>query len=253
MDELLSAIPSSIENSGRFGLSAGSIRSVHDGLSTSATSLSNDTLVNTDTDLNFTTESEVVSNSFNEVSPVKNSAINSRNHAQSPFPGFASGIDERLNFFRTRMLPSFPFIDFTNTESWYLQQKRPILLQAIYTVTTFSTKERLLQVEELKRTFFTTALIEVQSNIDLLLGLLTYLAWSTDAFLGRADLMSRLMMLAISIAIDMRLPQLSSFDTQILMTVTQGEADEGGNHNDSPSDFLERQRALLACFYLSSK
>lgn len=253
MDELLSAIPSSIENSGRFGLSAGSIRSVHDGLSTSATSLSNDTLVNTDTDLNFTTESEVVSNSFNEVSPVKNSTINSRNNAQSPFPGFASEIDERLNFFRTRMLPSFPFIDFTNTESWYLQQKRPILLQAIHTVTTFSTKERLLQVEELKRIFFTTALIEVQSNIDLLLGLLTYLAWSTDAFLGRADLMSRLMMLAISVAIDMRLPQLSSFDTQLLMTVTQGQADEGGDYNDSPRDFLERQRALLACFYLSSK
>lgn len=254
MDALLSALQSSIKSSGNSELSVGinAVRSL-DGVSASATSLSDDTLVDVSVGPNFRNESEIVSNSSSGDTSLNGSTGGSRIYAQFQFALLSSEIDERLDFFRSQMLPSFPFIDLTDTECWYLRQKRPILLQTIFTITTFSTKERLLQVEELKKTFFTTALLEVQSNIDLLLGLLTYLAWSTDAFLGRADLMSRLMMLAISVATDMRLPQLSSFDTQLLMTVTQGETGGGENLNDSPHDFLERQRALLACFYLSSK
>lgn len=254
MDALLSALQSSIKSSGNSELSVGinAVRSL-DGVSASATSLSDDTLVDVSVGPNFRNELEIVSNSSSGDTSLNGSTGGSRIYAQFQFALLSSEIDERLDFFRSQMLPSFPFIDLTDTECWYLRQKRPILLQTIFTITTFSTKERLLQVEELKKTFFTTALLEVQSNIDLLLGLLTYLAWSTDAFLGRADLMSRLMMLAISVATDMRLPQLSSFDTQLLMTVTQGETDGGENLNDSPHDFLERQRALLACFYLSSK
>jgi hypothetical protein len=122
-------------------------------------------------------------------------------------------------------------------------------------VTTFSTQERFTQVEELKRILFTSALLQVQSSIDLLLGLLTYLAWSTDPFLGRADLVSRLMMLAISLVYDLRLFKPSSPDVQLMMTITQGRADD---NNQSPNDqtpygLLERQRAVLACFILSSK
>ena len=153
------------------------------------------------------------------------------------------------------MLPSFPFLNLTpDMTSWYLRQNRPFLLQAIHTVTTFSTQERLIQSEELKRVLFTSALIKVESNIDLLLGLLTYLAWSTDAFLGRADLISRLMMLAISMIYDLRLFKPSSPDVQIMMTITQGRDEEGHIPGDeTPYDLLERQRAVLACFILSSK
>lgn len=163
--------------------------------------------------------------------------------------------NERLNFFRSRMLPSFPFIDLRpDMTSSHLSQKRPFLLQAIHTVTTFSTKERLARVEELKRVLFTSAFLGVQSNIDLLLGALTYLAWSTDAFLGRADLMSRLMMLATSLACDLRLLKPSSLNTQLMMAITQGHADNSESPGDEdPYDLLEKQRAMLACFILSSK
>ncbi|GAQ05067.1 hypothetical protein ALT_2388 [Aspergillus lentulus] len=163
--------------------------------------------------------------------------------------------DERLDFFRSRMLPSFPFIDLTpEMTSCHLRQNRPFLLQAIHTVTTFSTQERFTLVEELKRTLFTSALLQVQSNIDLLLGLLTYLAWSTDPFLGRADLVSRLMMLAISLVYDLRLFKPSSPDVQLMMTITQGRADDNNQSpkDQTPYDLLERQRAVLACFILSS-
>lgn len=164
--------------------------------------------------------------------------------------------EDRLSYFRSRMLPSFPFIDFTaDMTGWYLRKNRPVLLQAILTVTTFSTQERLVQVEELKRLLFTSALLEVQSNIDILLGTLTYIAWNTDAFLGRSNLLSRLMMLAISLVYDLRLFKPSSPDVQLMMTITQGREEES---SQSPSGetmcgLLERQRAVLACFMLSSK
>ncbi|KMW66829.1 hypothetical protein BDDG_11742 [Blastomyces dermatitidis ATCC 18188] len=163
--------------------------------------------------------------------------------------------DDRLNFFRSRMLPYFPFINLNpDITSGYLRQNRPFLFQAIHTVTTFSTRERLVQVEELKRLLFTSALLKVQSNIDLLLGLLTYLAWSTDAFLGRADHISRLMMLAISLVYDMRLFKPSSIDVEVMMAVTQGRREENSQNPDdgTPYRLLERQRAMLACFILSS-
>ncbi|KAL4900319.1 hypothetical protein BDW74DRAFT_170898 [Aspergillus multicolor] len=162
--------------------------------------------------------------------------------------------DERLNFFRSKVLPSFPFIDLTpDMTTWYLRQNRPLLYQAICTVTTFSTQERLIQVEELKQKLFSSAFMKLESNIDLLLAALTYLAWSTDPFLGRADLVSRLMMLAISLVYDLRLFKPSSKDVQLIMTITQGETDEDRPAQDeTPYGLLERQRAVLACFILSS-
>jgi hypothetical protein len=204
----------------------------------SSTSYSSGTLVNTSSGLGISGRPTFAINSIATASPLPNQA------------------DERLDFFRSRMLPYFPFIDLTpDMTSSYLRQNRPFLFQAIQTVAIFSTQERLTQVEELKRILFTSALLEVQSNIDLLLGLLTYLAWSTDAFLGRADLISRLMMLAISLVHDLRLFKPSTSDVQAMMSITQGQADETsqGPTDQMPDGFLERQRALLACFILSSK
>ncbi|KFY78967.1 hypothetical protein V498_09002 [Pseudogymnoascus sp. VKM F-4517 (FW-2822)] len=164
--------------------------------------------------------------------------------------------EESLSFFRSQMLPYFPFINLApDITAWQLQQTRPFLLQAIVAVTTFSTHKRLDRIEDLKRVLFTSALQEVQSNIDLLLGLLTYLAWSTDAFLGRADLISRLMMLAISLVYDMRLFKPMRSDTILMMTMTQGKEYRNDQNPDDETvqGFMEKQRAVLACFVLSSK
>lgn len=137
----------------------------------------------------------------------------------------------------------------------YLRQNRPFLLRAIYTVTTFSTQEKLAQVEELKHLLFTSALLKVESSIDMLLGLLTYIAWSTDTFLGRADLVSRLMMLATSLVYDLRLFRPSPPDVQVMMAISQGQDEEArqGPNTETPFSLSEGQRAVLACFVLSSK
>lgn len=164
--------------------------------------------------------------------------------------------EEHFTFFRLRMLPCFPFLFLTpDTTAVELRQDRPVLFQAILTVTTFSSQERAIRVEKFKRLLFTSCLMDLQSNMDLLLGILTYLTWSTDVFLGRADLVSRLTMLAISLVYDLRLFKPLQPDVQLTMTITQGTPYGTGNNpgEGTLQSSIEGQRALLACFILSSK
>ncbi|KAK9234331.1 hypothetical protein V1525DRAFT_391554 [Lipomyces kononenkoae] len=170
---------------------------------------------------------------------------------QNPSPIEA---EECFNFFRSRMLPYFPFINFpAGSTAGQVRENRPVLFQAITTVTLFSTQKRLARAEVFKRLVFKSALLDVESNTDLLLGILTYVAWSTDAFLGRANLLSRLMMLAISLVYDLRLFKPSPPDMQLIVTLTQGFPENvEDKRNESMQDFIDKQRAVLACFVLSS-
>ncbi|KAK6819262.1 hypothetical protein RU639_008319 [Aspergillus parasiticus] len=189
------------------------------------------------------------------VSTHPDSSLQASSYATSPTASLLNQEDGRLEYFRTRMLPYFPFIDLPpEMTTQYLRQNRPFLLRAIYTVTTFSTQEKLAQVEELKHLLFTSALLKVESSIDMLLGLLTYIAWSTDTFLGRADLVSRLMMLAISLVYDLRLFKPSPPDVQVMMAISQGQAEDPrqGPNAETPCSLSEGRRAVLACFVLSS-
>ncbi|PCG90497.1 Hypothetical protein PENO1_055370 [Penicillium occitanis (nom. inval.)] len=127
------------------------------------------------------------------------------------------------------MLPHFPFFHLpSDLTAWQLRIDRPLLFQAILCVTTLSTQRKLQQAEHFKHLVFTSALIEAQSSIDLLLGILTYIAWSTDAFLGRANLLSRMMMLAISLVYDLRLFKPSTPDVQLIVRLTQGYSEDVG-------------------------
>lgn len=166
-----------------------------------------------------------------------------------------SKADERFNFFQLRMLPCFPFIRFLpGSTASQVRQERPFLFHAITTVTSFSIKEKLARSEEFRRLVFQSALLDAKSNVDLLVGILTYVTWSTDAFLGRAELLSRLMMLAISLVYDLRLFKPPSPDMQLIVAVTQGYSDDVHDHrNESIQDFMDKQRIVLACFVLSSK
>ncbi|KAJ5430738.1 hypothetical protein N7491_007754 [Penicillium cf. griseofulvum] len=258
MESLLSAMQSFIGSTGGSGSSVNILQtpSLNSDSISSATSYSTSSLINpTSTNLGFNEGLAYSADSITTGS-VNPNPFMSHVYPLSPSAPSPNQAEERLNFFRSRMLPFFPFINLTpDMTSWYLRQNRPFLFQAIHTVTTFSTQERLTQVEELKQHLFTSTFLKVESNIDLLLGLLTYLAWSTDAFLGRADLISRLMMLAISLVYDLRLFKPSSPHVKVMMTITQGRDDEDGNSpgNETPYSLLEGQRAVLACFILSSK
>ncbi|KAE8143522.1 putative C6 transcription factor [Aspergillus pseudotamarii] len=242
MESLLAAMQTFVSSSSSFGALADTTQPI---------ATSNGALVNM-TNFDFSTRLAL---SNTTVSTHPNQSPQSSSYATSPTDSRPNQEEGRLDYFRNHMLPYFPFIDLTpEMTTQYLRHNRPFLLRAIYTVTTFSTQERLAQVEELKHLLFTSALLKVESSIDMLLGLLTYIAWSTDTFLGRADLVSRLMMLAISLVYDLRLFKASAPDVQVMMAISQGQAEETRQSLDAETrcSLFEGRRAVLACFVLSS-
>lgn len=157
--------------------------------------------------------------------------------------------------FRSQMLPCFPFIylnpSLTGRE---LRRDRPFLFRAIVTVASPATQQRLARANELRGLLAKAVVVKNQSNIDLLLGLLTYLTWNTDPFLNRASTLSHLMMLAISLVYDLRLGKPLTPDAQVINSMTRGMAniDPHTASEVTASNLSEQQRAVLACFLLSS-
>ncbi|MCJ1387068.1 hypothetical protein MMC17_010197 [Xylographa soralifera] len=160
-----------------------------------------------------------------------------------------------LDLFQSRMLPCFPFIHIPPTlTARQMRRDLPFLFRAIVTVTSASTHQRLIRAEELRSLLAKSVIVEHQSNIDLLLGLLTYVAWNTEPFLNRGCTLSHLMMMAISLVYDLRLVKPVSHDAHLVTVMTQaGSGDVDSSTDDSPAQgFLDQQRAVLACFLLSS-
>ncbi|EAQ89422.1 hypothetical protein CHGG_06041 [Chaetomium globosum CBS 148.51] len=102
-----------------------------------------------------------------------------------------------LETFRFHMLPNFPFIHFpAETTIQQLQYQRPFLFRAITCVASSTACEKRVRVAELKHLLSETVFGEKAENIsqrnamghtmDLLLGLLVYVAWGWDhQFSGR--------------------------------------------------------------------
>ncbi len=88
--------------------------------------------------------------------------------------------EECLVIFRTRMLKNFPFVHLPS-DMWAgrLRQTRPFLLTCIIAAVSKSTAKKLALGREIKQTLARRMLIEDGSSIDidLLLGLLTFMAW----------------------------------------------------------------------------
>ncbi|RAH56054.1 C6 transcription factor [Aspergillus piperis CBS 112811] len=161
-----------------------------------------------------------------------------------------------LNRFTTNMLPCFPFICLPpNTTTQQLHQDRPFLLEAIIAVATPSTQEKLTHADRLKSRLTMSAMLENQSSIDMLLSILTYIAWSTDPFVKRASNLSRMIMLAISVVYDLQLDKkpLPPPEVPIIAKMAPGLGNpEQSASDNSLQEILEQHRAFLACFVLNS-
>lgn len=175
---------------------------------------------------------------------------------QSALPASISDAEAEglLGTFRSHMLHHFAFVHLPDQlTADQLQHDRPFLLRSIFCVTVPSAREKMARSKELRRTICETMLgFESQSSIDLLLGLLTYIAWGWDHLLNRRSL-SRLMMQAMSLACEMRLNKPTPEDANMMTWFTPGsDAWSGSSGIMTTLEFLERQRAVLGCFALSS-
>ncbi|KAJ5493990.1 hypothetical protein N7463_010077 [Penicillium fimorum] len=184
-----------------------------------------------------------------------------------------------LDIFCSRMLHHFPFVHLPACLSAEkLRIDRPFLFRAIACVTSVSVKDKMASSLELKRVLYETAFIQrspqqnqeqpQQQTVDLLLGLLVYIAWGWEHLHSRNSV-SRLMVIAISLAGELRfldeaVPGISRtinhlepkggfdnvYDNTSATTAVKTPTTGAGMTNAQL--YLERQRAVLGCFVLGS-
>ncbi|KAH6641042.1 hypothetical protein F5144DRAFT_618687 [Chaetomium tenue] len=161
-----------------------------------------------------------------------------------------------LATFRSCMLSHFPFVHLpTGLSAHQLRCDRPFLFRAIMCVASSSAKEKAARGTALKAGIMKDMLgRDTQSSttrIDLLLALLTYISWGWDHVLNGGSLL-RLMAQANLLACEIRMDGPPAPDAHVMALFTPGfgSSDDGGRA--SREDFLAQQRAVLACFALSS-
>lgn len=196
-----------------------------------------------------------------------------------PPPVSPSSASISLDTFRSRMLQYFPFVHLpAHLTAEHLRLDRPFLFRAIACVTSLSDEDKSASSFELKRVLCETAFLQwslpqkqqrpQHQTVDLLLGLLVYIAWGWDHLLSRRSL-SRLMMVAISLVGELRLldqpmPEIARtishlepkgslgdlYGTTAVNTPATSTATVAGLTDTKL--YLERQRAILGCFVLGS-
>jgi hypothetical protein len=132
-----------------------------------------------------------------------------------------------------------------------LQRDRPLLMRAIMAVASPCKQQKIAYGRELKEILAQLMLIQNQSSLDLLHGLLFFTAWSYDQIINPLGTLSQLMLLAISLACDLRLNKPLPLDEHMMKPMVDDAYEQ--ECNGSKHWFVEEeQRAVLACYALSS-
>lgn len=175
--------------------------------------------------------------------------------------------------FRSTFLSFCPFLWFPpETTAQRLQRHRPFLLRCIVAATTTLVHDKVAQGRAIKELLAREMLVDNRSNMDLLLGLLVYITWGSDPMVSRSGTQSRLVMLALSLVCDMRLNKPLPVDQHMVTTYTNSneKCDEKGYDREAgveeddddaeeedillteSEEVLEKQRAVLGCFLVTS-
>ncbi|KAK3297393.1 uncharacterized protein B0H64DRAFT_392070 [Chaetomium fimeti] len=176
--------------------------------------------------------------------------------SDSPEPQISETEAETLlRTFRSCMLSHFPFVHLPIPLGAYeLRCDQPFLFRAIACAASPSAREKAARGMALKKAIGDAMLgRDSESNtgrLDLLLALLTYISWGWDHVLNRGNL-PRLMAQANSLAREIRMDGPPPPDAQVRALFTPGYGSEEGGAV-TREVFLARQRAVLACFALSS-
>jgi hypothetical protein len=89
--------------------------------------------------------------------------------------------DQQLETFRRAFLPYFPVVYIPEVMSAsYLRQQKPFLWLVIMSLSTRDMAKQLAMEYTIRQIISQRAVAEHEKNLDLLLGLICYLAWSVD-------------------------------------------------------------------------
>ncbi|KAL4925325.1 uncharacterized protein BDV17DRAFT_186576 [Aspergillus undulatus] len=160
--------------------------------------------------------------------------------------------DEALADFRQRFVQFCPFVYLPpDMSADQLKQKKPFLFEAILAVTARGMKEKQARAKHIKLLAANEILILNRSNLDLLIGLLTYVAWGNDHRVNTMNTMPRLMHLALSVMDALHLHKAVPLGSHMMSELGGGDLwpkiARLGNQG-----YLEDKRALLGCFLLNS-
>ncbi|KAL5113850.1 hypothetical protein ACEQ8H_008270 [Pleosporales sp. CAS-2024a] len=140
-----------------------------------------------------------------------------------------------------RMLEFFPFVTLPKEYSCQdLVQHRPLLLFGVLTAASYESSS--LQ-QTLSREFRKVAMVKIlngEKSLDLLQGLLVFIAWHHHYMDTQAVSVPMLLQLCVGIATDLGLDRLSSAPVRSPL------------HRDEDSRDREAKRAYLGCYYLAS-
>ncbi|KAL4940245.1 hypothetical protein BDV06DRAFT_24169 [Aspergillus oleicola] len=167
----------------------------------------------------------------------------------SPFP--PRDEEDALAVFRNNMLHFCPFICLRpGLTAQDLKDKRPFLFKSILAVTARSVNEKIDRAKDLKMQIAYEMIVDHNSSVDLLLGLMVYICWGNDQYIHKKLTLSRLMELALSLAHELRLDSPPAVGTHMFH-------DLGGQHllplrPTYVSETMEGKRAALGCFLLAS-
>lgn len=159
-----------------------------------------------------------------------------------------------LVHFRSYNLPSLPFIDIPpDLTIEQLRQDCPFFARAVVTAGSPSIQSKVELGKELKKLLAQQCVVENRSSLDLVLCILTYVAWGSEQFLTKSDTLSRLMMMAISMVCDLGFNKPVPRDEHMLgQYVPDFQCPIRTPRVEAGQVSLQEQRATLACFLLSS-
>ena len=159
---------------------------------------------------------------------------------------------ECLDYFRDHMLRYFAFLQLPE-DTQHLREERPFLFLCVIAASSKATQKRLALGERIKQILAQRIILGNDNkaiNIDLLLGLLTFLIWGHDQLLhGTPTSLSRFMQLAMSLVFELRLNKPLPKETNMLPI---GTPEPDCPLQRGPARSLEERRAVLACFVMSS-
>ncbi|WPG98008.1 Hypothetical protein R9X50_00079200 [Acrodontium crateriforme] len=146
------------------------------------------------------------------------------------------------------MTVHFPFVVIPDGDVATVQQTKPFLLQTAILASMNRDVDGSLRLEEsIMRHLSEEVFFNSARSLDLLQGLLVYIAWyHFRFFIGRK--MTIMLQLAISIAADLGLTRPPKATDMIELQIKTGSSDA----EEAKSRTLEERRAYMGCYYLSS-
>lgn len=194
---------------------------------------------------------------INHLSPSISTASTSNSLGASTgstsFPSTAAldpAAEQYLSYFRNHLLKYFPFLHLPpDADANQLSRDRPFLWLCLVAAASQSTQTKLALGDRIKQEVVRRIFLDNEPtiNIDLLLGLLIFLAWGHNQLLNSNPAqLARFTQLATTLVFDLRLNKPPSEESNML-PISQCAFTPKGQPRS-----LEEKRAVLGCFVLSS-